>query len=100
MMIGTKPAPFDGGRYSEGLSMRVLRILVVLVLIAGHGLYGFGQTKVLRLGKLIDGKGKVWTDAVVVIEGYRIKNVGAFGSSTPAGAEVTDLSRYTGIPGL
>ncbi|MEK6322221.1 MAG: amidohydrolase family protein [Acidobacteriota bacterium] len=55
--------------------------------------------KALRFGRLVDGTGKVITNAVVLVEADRIKSVGV-GSSIPAGAEVLDLSRYTGIPGL
>ena len=56
-------------------------------------------TKYLRFGKLIDGKGKVWTNAVVVVENDRIRGVEA-DARPPAGAELIDLSRYTAIPGL
>jgi imidazolonepropionase-like amidohydrolase len=55
--------------------------------------------KVLRFGKLVVGTGSVITNAVVVVEGDRIKSVGE-GLPIPANAEVIDLSRYTGIPGL
>jgi len=56
--------------------------------------------KALRFGKLVDGKGKVWTDAIVVIRGERIADITADASKIPAGAEVIDLRRYTAIPGL
>src|ERR1700723_4187679 len=56
--------------------------------------------KALRFGKLVDGKGKVWTDAIVVIRGERIADITADPSKIPAGAEVMDLRRYTAIPGL
>ena len=55
--------------------------------------------KAIRFGKLVDGTGKVITNAVVLVEGDRIKSVGT-GSSIPAGVQVIDLSQYTGIPGL
>lgn len=54
-------------------------------------------TKAIRFGRLWDGKGKVWSNAVAVVEGDRIRSVG---SEVPPGAEVIDLSRYTGLPGL
>jgi imidazolonepropionase-like amidohydrolase len=54
----------------------------------------------IRLGRLIDGKGQVWTDAVVVVRGERIASVNTGDAAVPADAEVIDLSRYTGIPGL
>jgi imidazolonepropionase-like amidohydrolase len=80
--------------------MRALRILAVLIFLASHTIHAFGQTKAIKFGKLVDGRGKVLSDAVVVIEKDRIKSVGPSGSTIPAGVEVIDLSRYTGIPGL
>jgi imidazolonepropionase-like amidohydrolase len=59
-----------------------------------------GPVKVVRFGKLWDGKGKVWSNAVVVIEGDRIRSVSSDASAIPAAAEVIDLSKYTGLPGL
>jgi imidazolonepropionase-like amidohydrolase len=57
-------------------------------------------TKAVRFGKLVDGSGREVTDAVVVVEGDRITGVGAGDGAVPPGAEMIDLSRYTGIPGL
>src|ERR1700751_6236102 len=56
--------------------------------------------KALHFGKLVDGKGKVWTDAIVIVRGERIADVTTDASKIPAGAEVIDLRRYTAIPGL
>ena len=56
--------------------------------------------KAVRFGKLWDAKGKVWTNAIVIVEGERIKTVTADASAIPASAEVIDLSKYTGLPGL
>ena len=56
-------------------------------------------TKYLRFGKIIDGKGKVWTDAAIIVDDDRVRGVGS-DSTPPAGAEVLDLRRYTAIPGL
>jgi imidazolonepropionase-like amidohydrolase len=56
--------------------------------------------KAIRFGKLVDGTGKELTNAIVIVEGERIKSISTNSSSIPAGAEVIDLSRYTGIPGL
>lgn len=55
--------------------------------------------QVLRFGKLLVGGGVVLMDAVIIVEGDRIKSVGG-AMSIPADAKVIDLSRYTGIPGL
>ena len=54
----------------------------------------------LRFGQLVDGTGRTLRDAVVVIEGDRIKSVGTGRAAIPRGAVVRDLRRYTAIPGL
>ncbi len=54
---------------------------------------------VIRFGKLWDGS-KVITDAVVVVDGERVKSVGSGSSAVPPGAHVVDLSKFYGIPGL
>ncbi|HEX8837796.1 MAG TPA: amidohydrolase family protein [Candidatus Acidoferrum sp.] len=56
--------------------------------------------KAVRFGKLWDAKGRLWTSAIVVIEGDRIKTVTSDRAAIPSGAEVIDLSKYTGLPGL
>lgn len=60
-----------------------------------------GRTKAIRLGKLVDGKGHTIRDALVVVDGDRIRSVGVYArSSVPAGARVIDLTRFSGVPGL
>jgi imidazolonepropionase-like amidohydrolase len=59
-----------------------------------------GATKALRFGKVVDGKGKVWTDAIVIVRGDRILDIVSDAAKIPAGAETIDLRRYTAIPGL
>ena len=56
--------------------------------------------KAVRFGKLWDGKGRLWTSAIVVVEGDRIRTVTSDRAAIPSGAEVIDLSKYTGLPGL
>jgi imidazolonepropionase-like amidohydrolase len=56
--------------------------------------------KAVRFGKLWDGKGKLWTNAIVIVEGDRIKAVTNDAAAIPSGTEVIDLSKYTGLPGL
>ena len=57
-------------------------------------------TTALRCGRLIDGKRAApLENAVVIVEGERIKDVGA-GLAVPAGARVLDLGRATCLPGL
>src|SRR6266849_5815697 len=56
--------------------------------------------KAVRFGKLWDAKGKVWPNAIVIVEGERIRNVTTDTSAIPPRAEIFDLSKYTGLPGL
>src|SRR4029077_20501726 len=61
---------------------------------------GEPAVKALHFGKLVDGKGKVLKDAIVVVRGDRIADVTTDTSKIPAGAEMIDLRRYTAVPGL
>ena len=54
--------------------------------------------KAIKFGKLVDGSGKVTDNAVVVVTDNKITSVGT--GAPPAGAEVIDLSAFTGIPGM
>jgi len=60
------------------------------------------QAKVvaLRFGAAVTGPGAPVADAVVIVEGDRIKSVGSGNRAVPAGAEVVDLRPLTAIPGL
>ena len=69
---------------------------VALIAFASHAL---AATQYVRFGKLIDGKGKVWTNVGVLVENDHIRSVEGDGV-LPAGAVVIDLRRYTGIPGM
>src|SRR5215467_4653519 len=60
----------------------------------------FAATKAIKFGKLVDGTGRVVTNAIVIVDNDRITAVSTAASAIPAGAEVIDLSRYTGIPGM
>ena len=73
-------------------------MLTVLALIA-LGSDAVAATRYLRFGKLIDGKGKVWTNVAVIVENDRIRHVEP-DAWPPSGAEVTDLRLYTGVPGI
>jgi imidazolonepropionase-like amidohydrolase len=88
---------------------RILLMLVILSAVLGVSLVGTASAqeksktktfKAVRFGKLWDGKGKVWTNAIVLVDGDRIKNVTTDAAAIPAGAETIDLSKYTGLPGL
>jgi len=55
----------------------------------------------IRFGRLIDGKGGVISNAVVIVRGERIVAAGAAAHTPiPADASVVDCSSLTGIPGL
>jgi len=91
----------------KSIRLRLLVCLVFIFLVVGglpavHSQEKPGGKRVqaVRFGKLWDGKGKLWSNAIVIIEGDRIKNVTSDASAIPAGAEVLDLSKYTGLPGL
>src|SRR5258707_14325790 len=58
------------------------------------------KVRAVRFGKLWDGKGKIWTNAIVIIDGDRVREVTTDAKRIPSGAEVVDLSKYYGLPGL
>jgi imidazolonepropionase-like amidohydrolase len=70
---------------------------------AGRAAYGkqggVPAVKAVKFGRLWDGK-RLWTNAMVLLEAGRIKAVSAGAVDLPAGTEIIDLSRYTGLPGL
>ncbi|HEY6212906.1 MAG TPA: amidohydrolase family protein, partial [Vicinamibacterales bacterium] len=57
----------------------------------------FAQVKAIKAGAIADASGVAIPNAVIVVDGDRIRSVG---TTVPAGAEVIDLTRYTVIPGL
>ncbi len=57
------------------------------------------QAQVIRFGRLWDGS-RVLDDASVVIDAGRIVRVSTGTPDVPAGAQVIDLRRYMGLPGL
>jgi imidazolonepropionase-like amidohydrolase len=71
-----------------------------LTLILGFATCAQAQVTAVRFGRLIDARGEVHRDAVVVVEHDRITKVGSGDTAVPAGATVIDLSKYTGLPGL
>ncbi len=79
--------------------MRNARVLLVLFFLTTSST-AIAATKAIRFGKLIDGTGRVFTNAVVIVDDDRVRSVATGNAAIPSGAEVIDLSRYTGIPGL
>jgi len=87
--------------------MRIVRAVLIAWFVVSFVPRAFGQAKLaaqpvraVRFGKLWDGHGKVWTGAIVIVEDGKIRNVTTDASAIPQGAEVIDLSNYTGLPGL
>jgi imidazolonepropionase-like amidohydrolase len=82
----------------------IIRLCCAFLLLSGAQLAHAGETtgaaKALRFGKLVDGKGTVWNDAIVLVRGDRIIDIITDPAKIPAGAQMIDLRRYTAIPGL
>jgi len=75
------------------------RVLIpLLVTLFTISLNATAATKAIKFGKLWDGN-KVINNAVVIVEDDKITSVTANGK-IPAGAQVIDLSRFTGLPGF
>ncbi|HKA21059.1 MAG TPA: amidohydrolase family protein [Blastocatellia bacterium] len=84
--------------------MRTISLLVLICLLAPGVICQSPQkeTVLIKAGKLIDVRaGRVLNDQAILIEGDRIKQVGASGSvQAPPGVRVIDLSSATVLPGL
>jgi imidazolonepropionase-like amidohydrolase len=82
--------------------MRTLLAAILLTALANPALAALapGDTMAIRFGRLIDGRGGVVQDAVVVIHGDRIDHVGSGDKAVPPGAKLIDLRPFTAIPGL
>src|SRR6266576_4387445 len=78
----------------------MLGVLVVCCAVSSFAQTGTQRVKVVRFGKLIDGTGKIFTNAVVVVKGDRIESVSSGASQIPGEAQVIDMSAYTGMPGI
>lgn len=84
---------------------RLLLIVLLLSTLLSPSLQGGARSQApklqaVRAARLIDVKsGNVITNAVILIEGGRVKQVGA-GVAIPSGAEVIDLGNMTVMPGL
>ena len=72
---------------------------IIVVLCCGS-LSASQSVSAIRFGRLIDGKGKVWTDAVVVVRDGVIDKVTTSEAALPPDAKIVDLHQYTGMPGL
>jgi imidazolonepropionase-like amidohydrolase len=56
--------------------------------------------KAVKFGKLWDARGKLWTNAIVLVEDDKIKSVTTNHFDIPPHAQIIDLSKFTGLPGL
>jgi imidazolonepropionase-like amidohydrolase len=74
-----------------------LRVTVLGTLLA-FGAHAEAATKAIKFGKLWDGHRTIM-NAVVIVEDNKIQSVAA-NAPIPPGAQIVDLSRYTGIPGM
>jgi imidazolonepropionase-like amidohydrolase len=79
---------------------RFSRLALATALVAASAATAAAATTAIRVGKLVDGTGQVTTNAVVIVDGDRIKAVGDQSTPIPAGAHVIDLQHYTLIPGM
>src|SRR6266566_2205248 len=76
--------------------MRFLRVISILCACAAATTSVSAQgkppgIKAVRFGKLWDGSGKVWSNAIVIVQGERIRAVTTDAATIPPGAEVLDL---------
>jgi len=74
-----------------------MAVLILALMLAVTG-EAAAATKAIKFGKLWDGHRAI-ANAVVVVENDKIQSVAANGT-IPTGAEIVDLSRYTGMPGM
>ena len=78
---------------------RLVTLFITLAFASSVQTQTATETRAIRFGKLWDGS-KVITDAVVVVSGDRITAVGTGNGAVPAGAQLIDLRKYFGLPGL
>ena len=87
-------------RFCLLLPMVPFALMVALSPVSAQPKQAAKTIKAVRFGKLWDAKGKLWTNAIVIVEGDRIRTVTSDRAAIPSAAEVIDLSPYTGLPGL
>src|SRR6201993_3060909 len=86
--------------------MKISRSLLSIILLLFPALAAAQSTapakslKAVKFGKLWDAHGKLWTNAIVLIEDDKIKSVTTNPSDIPAHSQIIDLSKFTGLPGL
>ena len=86
--------------------MKISRTLLSLFLLL-YPVLSFSQSsapakslKAIKFGKLWDAHGKLWTNAIVLVEDDKIRSVTTNPSDIPAQAQIINLSKFTGLPGF
>ena len=77
-----------------------MRRLVIASMFFASTLTAADPLTVIRLGRLIDGKGSVINNPSIVVRGERVERIATASEPLPAGATVIDLQKLTAIPGL
>jgi imidazolonepropionase-like amidohydrolase len=84
--------------------MKLTRFLFALSLLPALCAAPISQApkslKAVKFGKLWDARGKLWSNAIVLVEDDKIKSVTTNPSDIPPQAQILDLSKFTGLPGL
>jgi imidazolonepropionase-like amidohydrolase len=80
--------------------MRIRLAISLLIAFCCCALSALDTASAVRFGRLIDGQGKTWTNAVVLVRNGKIEKVLTSDAAIPADAKVIDLRQYTGVPGL
>src|SRR3954462_10396693 len=75
------------------------RLIILLAFLCSCPIFAADTVTAVRFGHLIDGHGKVWTDATVLIRNGKIEKVSS-DSAVPPNTTVIDLHQYTGMPGM
>ncbi len=78
---------------------RIMAVLLAFLCFSSY-LGASDAVSAIRFGRLIDGKGKVWNDATVVVRAGKIEKVLTAKETVPPDAKLIDLHQYTGMPGL
>jgi imidazolonepropionase-like amidohydrolase len=86
--------------------MKIVRTLLILSLLLPSAI-SLAQTpapaksvKAIKFGRLWDARGKLWSNAIVLIEEDKIKSITTNPSDIPPHTQFIDLSKFTGLPGF
>jgi cytosine/adenosine deaminase-related metal-dependent hydrolase len=79
--------------------MRIRIAISLLLAFFCCDLSALDTASAIRFGRLVDGQGKTWTNAVVLVRDGRIEKVLTSDATIPPDAKVIDLHQYTGLPG-